>query len=81
MAIANDITERKVREAQFQARQERRDEIAHALDLVPAMVRKLNGEVPLLGGRGLEALYGWREDEATGRCSHEFSPATEFPFD
>ncbi|WGJ15952.1 PAS domain S-box protein [Methylocapsa sp. D3K7] len=75
--IANDITERKVREAQFQARQERRDEIAHALDLVPAMVRKLNGEI-LLWGRGLEALYGWREDEATGRCSHELL-ATEFP--
>lgn len=52
-------------------------ELAQALDLVPALVRKLDGEI-LLWGKGIESLYGWRKQEAVGRRSHELLKA-EFP--
>jgi PAS domain S-box-containing protein len=48
-----------------------------ALDQVPAMVRKLDGEI-LFWGRGLEALYGWPVEEAVGWISDELL-ATKFP--
>lgn len=75
--VASDITGRKAREAQSQAKQEQLDKFAHALDLVPAMVRKLDGEI-LLWGRGLQTLYGWRPEEALGRIADDLL-ATEFP--
>ena len=56
---------------------ERVEELAHALDLAPAMVRKLSGEI-LLWGAALENLYGWSAKEAVGRNSHELL-ATQFP--
>ena len=75
--VASDITERKAHEAQLQAKQEQLDEFVHALDQVPAMVRKLDGEI-LLWGHGLQALYGWPAEKAVGSISHELL-ATEFP--
>jgi PAS domain S-box-containing protein len=75
--VASDITERKAHEAQVQAKQEQLDEFVHALDQVPAMVRKLDGEI-LFWGRGLQALYGWPVEEAVGSISYELL-ATEFP--
>ena len=63
--------------AQVQAVQDQLDKFAQALDLVPAMVRKLDGEI-LLWGRGLEALYGWPVEEAIGRVSQDLL-ATRFP--
>ena len=74
--VASDITERKAHEAQFQVIQEQLDKFAHALDLVPVMVRKLDGEI-LLWGRGLEALYGWPVEEAVGHISHELLATAE----
>ena len=59
------------------ARPEPLEELACALDLVPAMVRTLDGEI-LLWGRGFQALYGWPVEAAAGRISHELL-ATEFP--
>jgi PAS domain S-box-containing protein len=59
------------------ARPEPFEELAYALDLVPAMVRAFDGEI-LLWGRGIQAVYGWPVEEAVGRMSHEFL-ATEFP--
>ena len=75
--VASDITERKAHEAQFQAKQEQLDKFAHALDLVPAMVCKLDGEI-MHWGRGLQAMYGWSVEEAVGRFAHELL-VTEFP--
>jgi PAS domain S-box-containing protein len=74
--IANDVTAHKRKGAQFRASWPFQ-EFAHALDLVPVMVRKLDGEI-LLWGRGLQALYGWSAEEAVGRFCHELL-ATEFP--
>ena len=56
--IAQDITGRRNTEAQFQAKRDQFEILAHALDQVPAMVRKLDGEI-MLWGHGLQALYGW----------------------
>jgi PAS domain-containing protein len=66
--VASDITERKAHEAQVQAKQPQLDKFAHALDQVPAMVRKLDGEI-LLWGHGLQALYGWPAEKAIGSIS------------
>ena len=68
--VASDITVRKAHEAQLQAKQEQLDEFVHALDQVPAMVRKLDGEI-LFWGRGLQVLYGWPMEEAVGSISYE----------
>ena len=75
--IARDITVRKTTEAQLQAKTAQLEEFAHALDLAPAMVRTLDGEI-LFWGHGLQILYGWSAEEAIGRISHELL-ATEFP--
>jgi len=75
--VATDITERKAHEAQLQAKQEQLDKFARALDLVPVMVRRLDGEI-LLWGRGIQAVYGWPAEEAVGRIARELL-ATEFP--
>ncbi|HTV53857.1 MAG TPA: PAS domain S-box protein [Terriglobia bacterium] len=75
--VVIDITESKEREAQLRTRRQQLNEFTHALDLVPAMVRKLDGEILLWRG-GLELLYGWPADVAVGRNAHELL-ATEFP--
>jgi PAS domain S-box-containing protein len=75
--VASDITDRKAHEAQLHAKQEQLDEFVHALDQVPAMVRKLDGEI-LFWGRGLQVLYGWPMEEAVGSISYELL-ATELP--
>jgi PAS domain S-box-containing protein len=72
-----DMVGGKRTEARLKVNQEQLDEFPHALDLVPAMVRKLSGEI-LLWGRGIQAVYGWPVEEAVGRISHELL-ATEFP--
>ena len=72
-----DITEDKKREARLRAKQEQLNEFAQALDLVPAMARKLDGEI-LHWGKGLELLYGWPADKAVGQKAHQLL-ATEFP--
>ena len=75
--VAQDITGRRNTGAQFQAKRDQFEILAHALDQVPAMVRKLDGEI-LLWGHGLQALYGWPAENAVGNISHKLL-ATEFP--
>jgi PAS domain S-box-containing protein len=75
--IAYDIGGRKLAEAALRHTANRLDEVAHALDLAPAMVRTLSGDI-LLWGAALENLYGWSAKEAVGRNSYELL-ATEFP--
>lgn len=53
------------------------EKLAYALDLVPVMIRTIEGKI-LLWGRGLEAMYGWPGREAEGRIAHELL-ATQFP--
>ena len=59
------------------ATSERLEEFAHAMDLAPAMVCALDGEI-VFWGRGLQVLYGWSAEEAVGRASHELL-TTEYP--
>jgi PAS domain S-box-containing protein len=58
--IAQDITGRRNTEAQFQAKRNQFEILAHALDQVPAMVRKLDGEI-LLWGHGLQRFMAGRQ--------------------
>lgn len=74
--IAHEVRGQGDRAARFESPDPVR-ELALALDLVPAMVRKLDGEI-LLWGRGNQALYGWPAEEAVGRIAHDLL-ATEFP--
>ena len=55
----------------------RAEELSHALNLAPVIVRALDGKV-LFWGQGLRALCGWSTEEAIGRIAHELL-ATEFP--
>ncbi len=50
---------------------------AKTLELVPALLRKLDGKI-LLWGRAIEPIYGWSANEATGRSVHALL-ATEYP--
>jgi PAS domain S-box-containing protein len=68
--IARDITQAK--RVQEEIRQQ-----ARLLDLVPAIVRDLQGRV-VLWTRGAEELYGYSRREALGRISHDLLK-TEFP--
>jgi PAS domain S-box-containing protein len=52
-------------------------ELAAALDGTQSLVRAPNGEIRFWS-RGAQALYGWSEEEAVGRNSHQLL-ATEFP--
>ena len=52
-------------------------EYAHALDLVPAVVRSLDGTV-VIWTRAIERLYGWTAAEAVGRRVHDLLQ-TAFP--
>jgi PAS domain S-box-containing protein len=47
------------------------------VELVPALVRKLDGEILLWGG-AIEAIYGFGASEAEG-CSVHALLATEYP--
>jgi PAS domain S-box-containing protein len=75
--IAQDITAQKRAEARLLAQSAQLQEFVHALDPVPAMVRRLDGQI-LFWTNGLGALYGWRPHEAVGRNSHDLL-RTEFP--
>jgi PAS domain S-box-containing protein len=75
--IAHDITAEKAARARLQTQTERADELSHALNLAPVIVRGLDGKI-LFWGQGLRSLYGWSPKEAIGRITHELL-ATEFP--
>ena len=47
------------------------------LDLVPAMLHRLDGEI-LHWGQGLETIYGWPAEKAVGRIAQDLL-ATAFP--
>ncbi len=53
------------------------DELFHALDLSPAIVRGLDGTI-MIWTKGAEHLYGWSKAEAIGQRAHELM-RTEFP--
>jgi PAS domain S-box-containing protein len=75
-AISLDITDKKRTEAQLKSKSEQLKECSHALGLGPAIVRTLDDRV-IFWGEGVEKLYGWPAEEATGRVSRELL-ATEF---
>lgn len=66
--IARDITGRK--RAEEEIRQQ-----ANLLDLAPAIVRDMNNRI-VLWTRGAEQLYGFTQQEALGRVSHELLKTT-----
>src|SRR4051812_43185487 len=55
----------------------RLEALAHAMEIAPAMVCALDGTIEFWG-RGLKALYGWTDDEATGRLAQDLL-ATDYP--
>ena len=69
--IARDITERKV------AADEAVREQAEILNLAQVMVRDTKGRIEVWSG-GSERLYGYTQEEAVGRISHELLQ-TRFP--
>ena len=75
--IAHDITAEKTASARLETETERAEELSHALNLAPVIVRGLNGKI-LFWGQGLRSLYGWSAEEAIGRVAQELL-ATEFP--
>jgi PAS domain S-box-containing protein len=68
--IARDITERK--RAEEEIRQQ-----ARLLDLAPALVRDAQSRI-ILWTRGAERIYGFTNEQARGKVSHELLH-TEFP--
>jgi PAS domain S-box-containing protein len=64
-----EVTERKRLESQLRAHNAQLSELAEALDLGPALIRRLDGTI-LFWNTGAERLYGWSKDEALGRVSH-----------
>ena len=75
--IAHDITAEKTASARLETETERAEELSHALNLAPVIVRGLDGKI-LFWGQGLRSLYGWSAEEAIGRVAQELL-ATEFP--
>jgi PAS domain S-box-containing protein len=69
--IARDITERK--RAEEEIRQQ-----ANLLGLAPAVVRNMENRI-VLWTLGAEKLYGFTQEEALGRVSHELLKTT-FPY-
>ncbi|HLJ21465.1 MAG TPA: PAS domain S-box protein, partial [Stellaceae bacterium] len=74
--IAHDITAEKASSARLRIETERAEELSHALNLAPVIVRTLDGKI-LFWGQGLRSLYGWSAEEAIGRVATELL-ATEF---
>jgi PAS domain S-box-containing protein len=64
-------------QAAARARHAELEELAHAVDLAPVMLRDPDGRIRHWSS-GLERFYGWGADEAVGGSSHELL-ATEFP--
>jgi PAS domain S-box-containing protein len=77
VAVIEDVTERKRIDEELAARTAEVEELAHALELAPVLVRDLDGTIRRWN-EGSRALYGWSAAEAVGRVSHELL-ATEFP--
>src|SRR5579883_1222502 len=77
LKIAHDITTQKLAVEQLRKESERSEELSHALNLAPVIVRTLDGKI-LFWGQGLRALYGWSAEEAIGRVAHELL-STVFP--
>src|ERR1700745_2779245 len=50
---------------------------AKTLELVPALLRKLDGEI-LAWGRAIEGVYGWSREQTVGHSIYDLL-ATEFP--
>jgi PAS domain S-box-containing protein len=75
--IAHDISAERTATARLETETERAEELSHALNLAPVIVRGLDGKI-LFWGQGLRSLYGWSAEEAIGRMTHELL-ATEFP--
>jgi len=48
----------------------RLEELAHAFDLAPTMVRTIDGRI-VRWGRGLQSLLGWTAEEAVGSAAEE----------
>ena len=63
-------TYRVFRDSEAREQADRLRDQAQLLNLAPIMTRDMNGRV-LSWSRGYERLYGWREDEAVGRISHD----------
>jgi PAS domain S-box-containing protein len=70
VAIRADITERKRAEEVLR-------EQAKVLDLAQVLVRDMTGKI-VVWNLGVEKLYGYAQDEAVGRLSHELLQ-TQFP--
>jgi len=75
--VAHDITAERAAAERLETETERAEELSHALNLAPVIVRGLDGKI-LFWGQGLRSLYGWSAEEALGRIAHELL-ATEFP--
>jgi PAS domain S-box-containing protein len=74
---SKDQRTESVSASQQKTTSERLQELAHAMELAPAMVCALNGEIQFWG-RGLRALYGWTAEEAAGLLCQELLK-TEYP--
>ena len=64
-------------QAELRAKSRQLDEISHLLDLSPAMVCTLDGQIRFWG-RGMEMLYGWTAEQAVGRVARDLL-RTVFP--
>lgn len=77
LAIIQDISERKAAEQLLQQQTDILRRQAELLDLAQALIRNLDSEI-IFWNRGAERLYGWSQQEALGRYSHDLL-RTEFP--
>lgn len=69
--LAGELAERvRERTTQLEAANAHLAELAACLEGTQAIVQTLDGTI-LYWTRGAEALYGWTQEEATGRKSHE----------
>lgn len=63
-------TYRVLRDSKASAQAERLNDQARLLNLAPIMTRDIDGRI-LSWSKGYERLYGWTEDEAIGKISHD----------
>jgi PAS domain S-box-containing protein len=75
--VAHDLSELRKAEEALQAKSAQLEELTHALQLAPAMVRRLDGTI-LFWGSALENIYGWSAAEAVGQNVHRLLK-TAFP--